>query len=160
MEKEIILIGNKEKTIEGMFNLVRIQQQLDIDEATLIGGDIDISGAYSIPTMNGMIVFIGNDVGSHSARIKVKNQIKGKGNGIRGISKDKFCSAYYDDGEVKIKGGNNIGLTKNQENEIKDFVIRNKELLELNKRGKISDDEFVNNILDNERQYYEKIKRG
>ena len=106
-------------------------------------------------------MFIGNDTGKHSGRVKVKLN-KGKGKAVRNLKSEDYYTAGADDNgtTVNFRGGEKSGITSKQKEEIYDFVIRNAESLKLNKEGKISDDEFVNAVLQTERDYYNKSIKG
>lgn len=154
--KNLVLFGGC-KEYHGMFNDINTSKE--IDEAALIGGDTDITSAYGIPTMAGMIVFIGSDTGSHGARVKVKLKSKDKGKHVKNLPLDKFYTAYPDNNgkTVHFKGGSKSGISPEQKIEIEEFVKRNFDVLIDHKYNGMSDDDFTNSVLETERAYYESL---
>lgn len=149
MEKEngIILINSEEKVIEGMFNTLKIP----VNEKTIIGGKSNKK--YCIPTMNGMKIFIGQEVGSHnSGRIKVIDQdLKDK------CFKDPRLSydVFYDNGKVIINGGSKSKLSTKQVKEIEKFYIRNKDAIQKHREdpSNFTEEDLYRSIYNTESEY-------
>lgn len=113
-----ILIFENTKKLCGMF----VDVNVPINETNIYGSK---SKKYSIPTMKGLVIMFSNDSASHSPRIKVAKERKGF------TDESEYYEVYCSKGdniEFQVKGKDDTELKKRKK-EIKEFYLRNRELI-------------------------------
>lgn len=138
---------------KGMFPVT-----IPIEEIKVYGNNVTKN--YGIPTMNGFIIFIGNDAHSkHGGRIKV----------MRSTDKNKdfrdhqlYDEFYYKNGKVErvppVKNSK-TRFSKKELKQIEEFFIRNKNDILLNSNNtpsnkRIDDNELFIRVFNTEMEFY------
>lgn len=139
---------------KGMFPVT-----VPIEEIKIEGGAKSRKpNKYTIPTMSGLWIMVGNSEGmKHGPRIKVSRKKADFRN------HNDYNSYNLNNEEMQIKKGKNSGITKKDEIEIKSFLERNIDDIILNsnstkKSERIDDSELYERIYRREVELYKERK--
>lgn len=157
MDNKGVLIIGEAFEFHGMFNTI----EMPLMEMNIYGsknGKSKQKQTYVIPTMDGLVIMVGNDYGSHnSGRIKVASS---EGSNYF-VDKSNYYEVYFNNGSVNFKygGKKEPKKLKSRKSEIEEFYMRNKDILQYYKQHPEIEDSYVYDAINKtEKEYLDNLK--